>query len=196
MIKLKHPSCPNPEALKKGQYSHKKNKEALKRGTYDKCMYCESKISHISFGDIEHIKPKSIFPNEKYKWENLGYSCSQCNNIKSNKYNEKNPIINPYTDTPSKHLLALGAILEPKSKKGKITIEKSTGLNLNRNALLEARGEKVKILEKFIETAKDIKNPKVKENLIEALKDSTKNNSEYSFVAKSLWIANQNSIKK
>src|SRR5262249_33142527 len=34
-------------------------KEALKQAQHDKCCFCESKVSHISFGDVEHFRPKA-----------------------------------------------------------------------------------------------------------------------------------------
>ena len=79
MIKLDRPSCPNPRALTKGDYKHPDNKIALKNSTFGKCMYCESKITHIDYGDIEHIKPKSKYPTLKFTWSNLGFACTVCN---------------------------------------------------------------------------------------------------------------------
>ncbi len=56
-----------------------------------KCCFCESKIGHISFGDVEHFRPKAgwVQNDEKinkpgyywlaYNWENLMLSCQICN---------------------------------------------------------------------------------------------------------------------
>ena len=41
------------------RYSHPTIKSALEGETRGKCAYCESKIKHISYGDIEHILPKN-----------------------------------------------------------------------------------------------------------------------------------------
>ena len=36
----------------KNRYQNSEIKEALEKETYGKCAYCESKLKHISFGDI------------------------------------------------------------------------------------------------------------------------------------------------
>ena len=45
------------------RYAHGEIKAAVKGETYEKCAYCESKIAHVAPGDIEHIKPKSKYPD-------------------------------------------------------------------------------------------------------------------------------------
>ena len=79
MIALKRPKCPNPAALVKKKYDDPLNKEALRKSTSGKCMYCESKMEHISYAHVEHIKPKSKFPELEFEWTNLGFSCQICN---------------------------------------------------------------------------------------------------------------------
>ncbi|MEQ1829786.1 MAG: HNH endonuclease, partial [Pirellula sp.] len=44
------------------------------RETADKCAYCESKVTHVTFGDIEHIVPKSIGGKQ------TTLTCGRCNN--------------------------------------------------------------------------------------------------------------------
>lgn len=39
------------------------------------CNYCEQNEAN----DIEHIYPKSLFPNQTFRWENYLLSCKQCN---------------------------------------------------------------------------------------------------------------------
>jgi 5-methylcytosine-specific restriction endonuclease McrA len=87
-------------------------------------MYCESKISHIDYGDVEHIKPKSKFLEEKYNWENLGYSCPACNREYKNENYDPN-LINPYDTDPRNYLYFIGGIIRSKGGniKGQITIE-------------------------------------------------------------------------
>ena len=76
-------------------------------------MYCESKITHIDFGDVEHIKPKSPskFPELEFEWENLGIACGKCNLAKHDKYFVETPFIDPYLEEPSDHLAAVGTLL-------------------------------------------------------------------------------------
>lgn len=136
MIKLTRLPCPDPEVLK-SNYKHAINKEALKNSTFGKCMYCESKIEHIDYGDIEHIKPKSLFPNEKYVWDNLGYACIKCNRDAKNDLYDTN-FINPFEQDPNDYLIAIGGIFISKNghPNGQITIDI---LKLNRVELLQKR---------------------------------------------------------
>lgn len=73
-------------------YGHKTVKAALKQMQHDKCCFCESKISHISYGDVEHYRPKGGYKQTEqdelqlpgyywlaYDWENLLLSCTLCN---------------------------------------------------------------------------------------------------------------------
>src|SRR3989338_502809 len=113
MIKISRPQCPNPIALATN-YKYPENKAALSAASFDKCVYCESKVSHVYYGDVEHIKPKSVYPDLEFVWENLGYVCARCNGIKGDKYDEENPIINPYDEYPERHLIALGAVMTHK----------------------------------------------------------------------------------
>ena len=79
-------------------YGHKEVKEALIKIQDYKCCFCESKIGHISPGDIEHFRPKAgwVQNNEKlnkpgyywlaYKWDNLLLSCESCNRRNKKNY--------------------------------------------------------------------------------------------------------------
>ena len=73
-------------------YSHDSVKEALARAQYGKCAFCEAKIHHVSYGDVEHFRPKAGFrqtldgPLETpgyfwlaYSWSNLLLACQLCN---------------------------------------------------------------------------------------------------------------------
>ncbi|AMW99770.1 hypothetical protein [Rummeliibacillus stabekisii] len=75
-------------------------KEQLARMFNNKCAYCESKISPVSYGDIEHFRPKTayhsidgenlIYPGYYWlamDWNNLLLSCEVCNrSYKKNKF--------------------------------------------------------------------------------------------------------------
>lgn len=67
-------------------------KAALRIAQHDKCGFCESKISHIASGDVEHFRPKSAVRNGPgeplmspgyfwlaYEWANLLFACERCN---------------------------------------------------------------------------------------------------------------------
>lgn len=46
-------------------YGDKSVKEILKTMQYDKCCFCESKITHIDYGDVEHFRPKAAYKQNK-----------------------------------------------------------------------------------------------------------------------------------
>lgn len=73
-------------------YAHRKVKEALIAAQHDKCFLCESKITHIAHGDVEHFRPKAAYRQDEndalrrpgyywlaYEWDNLFLSCQLCN---------------------------------------------------------------------------------------------------------------------
>ncbi len=140
MIKLTRPACPNPTALR-SNYKHPENKKALQESSFNKCMYCESRIEHIDYGDVEHIKPKTSFPDLEFDWDNLGYACPKCNReYKNDQYDEK--LINPYQEDPEQFLHALNSIIFSinTNDKGEKTLDL---VKLNRPSLLERRTERL-----------------------------------------------------
>lgn len=75
-----------------GLYAHAQVKQALREAQHDKCAFCESKFAHISYGDVEHFRPKAGWRQEEgepltqpgyywlaYEWANLFLSCTLCN---------------------------------------------------------------------------------------------------------------------
>ena len=47
-----------------------------------RCGYCEDSVAD----EVEHIKPKDLYPEAVFVWENYLYACGQCNGGKNNKY--------------------------------------------------------------------------------------------------------------
>jgi uncharacterized protein (TIGR02646 family) len=75
-----------------GVYAHESVKKALIAAQHDKCAFCESKITHISYGDVEHFRPKKAYRQNAndalttpgyywlaYEWDNLFLACQLCN---------------------------------------------------------------------------------------------------------------------
>ncbi len=73
-------------------YGHQTVKQALIHMQHGKCCFCESKIQHITFGDVEHYRPKAGYRQNDndamqkpgyywlaYSWDNLLLSCERCN---------------------------------------------------------------------------------------------------------------------
>jgi hypothetical protein len=42
-----------------GLYAAKSVKNALLKAQHGKCCFCESKVTHISYRDVEHYRPKA-----------------------------------------------------------------------------------------------------------------------------------------
>lgn len=76
----------DPRATKKqirgaeGKYNHPEVKAQLKEMFADKCAYCEHKTAVGYYGDIEHFRPKAVYPAHTFTWFNLLFSCAICNN--------------------------------------------------------------------------------------------------------------------
>lgn len=183
MIKLNRKECPNPNALST-DYKNKENKEALKQSSFGKCMYCESKISHIDYGDVEHIKPKKNYPNLKFTWNNLGISCTKCNReYKHDKYDESTPYIDPFSENPSEHLRVFGSFLfsEKGSERGEMTIK---DIGLNRVGLLEKRTAKINTIDKTIKACYRTASEDLRKSALDSLKVEADDDKEYALTVK------------
>lgn len=179
MIKLTRPKCPNPQKLKT-DYKYPENKKVLRQSTYGKCMYCETKITASEPGDVEHIKPKKLFPGLIYDWDNLGFACEICNRTyKNDNYDDK--FINPYSENPEEFLDTIGAFIVPKNgnERGLYSCDI---LGLNRIDLEQKRNYEIISIKKIIDELLRNPNSNVKSSLINELKDFIREESEYSFV--------------
>lgn len=47
-----------------------------------RCGYCEDSCAD----EIEHIRPKDLYPGDVFRWSNYLYACGPCNGPKNNKY--------------------------------------------------------------------------------------------------------------
>lgn len=54
-------------------------KRELFRAQHDKCCFCETKLAHAQFGDVEHYRPKRTYYWLAYEWHNLQLACEVCN---------------------------------------------------------------------------------------------------------------------
>lgn len=95
------------DLFKSSIYAHDDVKDVLVRIQNHKCCFCESRVTHISDGDVEHFRPKAEWLRENvdgtknkvkpgyyflaYDWNNLMLSCLMCNQrIKGNNF----PLLN------------------------------------------------------------------------------------------------------
>ncbi|QNR65001.1 HNH endonuclease [Paenibacillus peoriae] len=166
-----------------GRYRHSQIKKALLSETGDKCVYCESKLTHIDYGDIEHILPKSIFRELTFSWDNLTIGCAKCNKNKDIYYNPKLPLLNPYIDEPEKCITFIGAIPYPTNgnDRAEITIMK---LKLDRSELVERRDEHIKKLSPLFKQFHRTQDLNLKQLLLDDLMEYTKPDKEFSLLTK------------
>ena len=188
MIALVRPECPNPAALAAGKYDDSVNKDALRKSTSGKCMYCESKMEHVNYPHIEHIKPKKKFPELEFAWENLGFCCQRCNTNKGSKYDEALAFINPYDENPDEHIGFLGFYIFPKngSERGEYTIRE---IGLDRNDLNDRRKEKIEDIEKMIKSAFRTSSESLRNQAITELKERAGKDKKYSAAVRSVLTA-------
>lgn len=108
MVKVER-SFPAPKSLveeaKKatGKYDKQDVIEQLKRDFHNKCYICEMK--ELQDPNVEHLLPhkNGKYPERKFDWENLFWSCGHCNGIKNNtKYDQG--IIDCCKQDPEKYL--------------------------------------------------------------------------------------------
>jgi uncharacterized protein (TIGR02646 family) len=86
-------------------YRHPEVKNALCEAQNDKCCFCESRVTHIAYGNVEHFRPKKAFVQRRgdplntpgyywlaYEWTNLFLCCDICNQkYKQNLFPLRNP---------------------------------------------------------------------------------------------------------
>ncbi len=130
---------------------------------FGKCAYCESHVSHVSYGHIEHYKPKSVYPELCFEWHNLLLGCARCNGaeFKSDKFplaDEGGPFVNPCDEDPTDFFefefdpITGTANVIPKNIRGETTERE---LGLNRLDLIRHRNEVVEMLAYLALRAKD-----------------------------------------
>ena len=159
---------------------HDSIKESLVRETSGKCAYCESKIRHISYGDTEHIVPKSYDLDRALDYDNLTLACTICNTQKNDYYNPALPILDPYIDDPAHHLIATGPLIfrRPGSVRGRISV---SVLKLNRTDLVDRRKDRLEALVPLIEQFALERDPEMKEAIARELRVEAAEDKEFSF---------------
>ncbi|MGW4125199.1 HNH endonuclease [Nocardia sp. NPDC004711] len=149
---------------KPSRWRHREVKAALRIETDNRCVYCDSEMAAVYPGDVEHLAPKSIFPELVVDWKNLTLACWECNNTKLDYHSESLPLINPYEDDPRDHFLFLGPMILPRpgSNRGVISVRK---LNLSRLDLVERRRDRIESVHSLLTSLAAASEPELKETL-------------------------------
>ena len=130
------------EKRKHEKWRHPEIKSALVEETKAKCAYCEGYIEDVSFPHVEHIKPKSKFPELAHLWENLTIACAACNIAKGDYFFEEAQLLNPYKDDLEKFIYPVGPLIDwiAGVPRAEITVKK---IDLNRSPLLISRAQRL-----------------------------------------------------
>ncbi|GLR72195.1 HNH endonuclease [Agaribacter marinus] len=165
------------------RYRHKDIKSALRDEANDKCIFCESKISHTFPGETDHIIPASKDYNRIVEWTNLGYVCKECNMNKSDYHDLNIPLLNPFIDSPNDSLIFFGPLVLAKggSVRGQITVDL---LDLSRPAIIERKKERIDRVKALLDRALAFPEGDAKNFLMRKVHDEALADKEYSATIK------------
>ena len=169
------------------RYAHPEIKASVLRDSHGKCMYCESKPMAVYPGAVEHILPKAPhrFPEKVVDWDNLGFVCFKCNQVKGDYWSEDVPILDPYEDEPSDYLQFFGPLVlslrdEPR---GVITVHK---LQLDRRPdLIDRKAEHIRKLKTYLQAWRAREGP-LKTVLEEQIRELASDGAEYAATSRTL----------
>lgn len=181
---------PNKEIATR--YNEPTIKTTLEKETYGKCAYCESKIKHITYGDIEHILPKNknARPDLYVEWSNLTLACEQCNRSgKKTYYNPQLMLLNPYIDDPEEHFNDIGPLVMPILGDNRAYVTRNI-LKLDRPPLVERRTERIMSVEPLLISWKKEQNLIMKDVIEQQLHDEYGEDKEFSSTIKAYLKAN------
>lgn len=137
-------------AIAKSRWSHTEIRDSLRFETYGKCAYCESEVDSVAWPHVEHLRPKSKFPDLVLDWKNLTLACPRCNQNKGSYDEVAQPLLDPYKDDPAEHLQFVAGFVRARngSWKGEITIRV---LQLYRGAVFERRLQRIEQVDLLVQ---------------------------------------------
>jgi len=171
-----------PESARRG-YREAVVKQAIVEETCDKCAYCETKVTHSQYGDVEHIRPKAVYPELLLDYDNLTLACRKCNGQKLDYDDPDEPLLNPYVDEPRDHLMSMGALVRHVfgDRRAETTV---AVVGLNRPGLVERRDERIQKVGHFADKVAVQPEGPLRDYLETELEREVDNCSEYSFVVR------------
>lgn len=154
---------------------------ALKAESHGKCIYCEGFIEDVSYSAVEHIAPKSRFPDLILDWDNLGLVCQRCNTNKSNYWSDLIDlrILNPYVDPVDAHVEFIGPVVAAKagSSRGENTVRQ---LRLKREELVLSKMLRIEEMEQRLLRWFSESNIEIKALLADDIRDAFEPTREFS----------------
>lgn len=138
------------------QYRHVEIRETLAAMGFRKCFYCERKIAD-SEGEVDHVMEVVERPDLAFEWENLYWSCRECNRKK--QPNARIPVadcLDPCNslDSPEEHLSFEDEYIRPQhgSFKGSQTIHK---YHLDRDQLNYLRVKQLREFDRLLRAIRE-----------------------------------------
>jgi hypothetical protein len=173
-----------PSKAELTRYGHPDIKSVLMKETNEKCAYCESKFRHVYPGDVEHVIPKRNGHQFRFRWDNLTIACSTCNTNKG----IKEDLIDPYVESPEAVFQHAGPVMLPDPIDNKASVTE-VALQLNRNALVERRTERLRGLHRMLRVALSEPSPEYRDIYLDELRlKETRGDAEYAAMAR--WYVN------
>ena len=174
-----------PTNTEKSRYNHPHVKAALLAETRGKCAYCESKMRHVSYGDIEHVVPKSDDPSKWFEWHNLTIACDVCNTKKSNIQVSGDDFIDPYLFDPEDCFWFFGPIINPSpgNESAKLT---ERLLDLNRVELVERRSERIQDIMRMLDVVVRVRQELLKAVLWDEFCREAEADKEYAAMSRTI----------
>lgn len=149
-------------------YGKEDVRQQLMEDQHKKCAYCEKSIEDEQ-RHVDHYRPKSLYNDLAFTWDNLVGACWKCNLEKKDNFplsdeskrfsNDEEPLlINPYIDDPTEYIAFHEEVAEP--KKGLVGLklekaEKTIELLLKRDSLENRRRAKWQIYKEAQERLAD-----------------------------------------
>jgi hypothetical protein len=157
----------NPKSSVRLKYRQADVKEALMRETHSKCAYCESKIGHTSYGDVEHKKPTATNVDLHFEWTNMTLACGICNTLKSAYDDPSSPFLDPYSDDVEDLVVHLGPIALWKLGEGaaEVTVRMLQLNSMDRKELFARKTEKINELNNYCERFNEMQPGAVRDTL-------------------------------
>jgi len=133
------------------KYNHDEIKKALVKMFHGKCAYCESLITVVTYGHIEHFYPKSRYADKTFEWSNLLLACPICNDSKhkGTKFpldTDGNPMLIDPSDGITEPALHLNFYWDDKAKLASIYGISERGRNVE--SIFELNGREALIKER------------------------------------------------
>ena len=181
-----------------GKYNHEQTKAALVAMFQGKCAYCESKIDVITYGAIEHFRPKSKYPELTFAWSNLLLACDRCNDAghKGDRFpldGGGNPLLLDPTDPDTNPQAHLDFVWDHKAGLASVygrddrgrTVEEIFDLNGRRDsqALIQQRSSTVEKLWALLKLAQTSTQPDLQQVAWNLLREACQSSAEYSAFA-------------